>query len=69
MREGTKFFAPLRDIIAAIRVSALRMAKNSKTPIEFFLTMDMWEFCRWTSEINSEIDAENKAIKEATKKK
>nr|DAL33570.1 MAG TPA_asm: hypothetical protein [Caudoviricetes sp.] len=45
------------------------MAKYSKTPIEFFLTMDMWEFCRWTSEINSEIDAENKAIKEAAKKK
>ncbi|WP_297569504.1 hypothetical protein [uncultured Anaerovibrio sp.] len=45
------------------------MAKYTNSPISYFLKMPIGEFYSWVEDINSEIKAEEKAIKDARKGK
>lgn len=50
-------------------MSALRLAKYTNTPVYYYLSLDIEEFCIWVQTVNKEIEAENKAIKNANRKK
>ena len=44
-----------------IRVSCLRLAKYSQSPLEFFLEMPLSDLCGWIETVNNEIEAEEEA--------
>lgn len=68
MPEGSRFFAPIRLIIEEIRVSCLRLAKYSQSPLDYFMEMPITDLCEWISTVNQEIDAEEEAIKKQPKR-
>lgn len=43
------------------------MARYSKTPISFYLELELAELCEWMEVISDEIKAENDAINAARK--
>ena len=44
------------------------MARYSRTPIDFFLSIPIDEYKTWEKVINDEIKRENKAVENITKK-
>lgn len=52
-----------------IRVSCLRLAKYSQSPLEFFLEMPLSDLCGWIETVNNEIEAEEEAGKKQKKAK
>lgn len=69
MFEGTRFFAPIKLIVEEIRVSCLRLAKYSQSPLEFFLEMPSSDLCGWIETVNNEIEAEEEACEKQKKAK
>lgn len=69
MFEGTRFFAPIKLIVEEIRVSCLRLAKYSQSPLEFFLEMPLSDLCGWIETVNNEIEAEEEACEKQKKTK
>lgn len=69
MFEGTRFFAPIKLIVEEIRVSCLRLAKYSQSPMEFFLEMPLSDLCGWIETVNNEIEAEEEACEKQKKAK
>ena len=69
MFEGARFFAPIKLIVEEIRVSCLRLAKYSQSPLEFFLEMPLSDLCGWIETVNNEIEAEEKACEKQKKAK
>mgnify|MGYP000628596755 CR=1 FL=1 len=69
MFEGTRFFAPIKLIVEEIRVSCLRLAKYSQSPLEFFLEMPLSDLCGWIETVNNEIEAEEEACEKQKKAK
>lgn len=67
MPEGTRFFAPIKLIVEEIRVSCLRLAKYSQSPLEFFLEMPVTDLCGWIETVNREIEAEEDACSKTKK--
>ena len=63
MPEGTRFFAPIRLIVEEIRVSCLRLAKYSQSPLGYFLGLSLTDLCGWIAVVNREIEAEEEACK------
>jgi hypothetical protein len=68
MCEGSGFFTQCGEI-SNIRLSALRLAKYSNTPIGWFLELPMGEFYAWIKVMNAEVDRENKETEAITKRK
>jgi hypothetical protein len=54
--------------MSGLRLSALRLAKYSNTPIGWFLELPVGEFYAWMEVIGSEIKRENDEIDKAAKK-
>lgn len=52
-----------------IRVSCLRLAKYSQSPLEFFLEMPLSDLCGWIETVNNEIEAEEEAGEKQKKAK
>ncbi len=52
-----------------IRVSCLRLAKYSQSPLEFFLEMPLSDLCGWIEAVNNEIEAEEEACEKQKKAK
>ncbi len=67
MPEGTRFFAPIKLIVEEIRVSCLRLAKYSQSPLDFFLEMPVTDLCGWIETVNGEIEAEEEACSKTKK--
>jgi hypothetical protein len=68
MREGAGFFTQCGEI-STIRLSALRLAKYSNTPIGYFMEMPIGEFYAWIKVMNAEIERENKEVEAIKKQK
>ena len=56
-------------MIRKIRTSALRLAKYSKSPIDYFLELSIGDFYAWVQTMNEEIDIEREMAKRAARKK
>lgn len=67
--EDHEFFASFGQIDADwIRSNCIRMGRYTKTTIDFFLSLSVQEFFDWQSCINTEIKADNKAVKDAARR-
>ena len=65
MSHGAEFFTRECGELSSLRLSALRLAKYTHTPIGFFLRLPIDEFYEWIAVMNGEIQREEKEIKES----
>lgn len=61
MLAGAEFFTAVGPL-NTIRLSVLRVAKYSGSPIEYFMTMPIGDFYEWVKVVNEEVKRENKEI-------
>lgn len=66
MLESAEFFAS-QGAVENIRLSAMRLAKYTKTPIGWFLDQPIGDFYEWIQVMNEEVEREEEEMKKAKK--